>query len=60
MVKKHNHKVLTRSELRTIINLRKQGLDIAEIGIITGYNCDEVINAFYHSDKLMSKKNISI
>jgi hypothetical protein len=55
MVKKHNPKPLTKADLYTVINLRKQGLNAVEIGLLTGLNFDEVEHAFYHSDRLKAR-----
>ena len=53
-------KILTRTELYTILNLRNQGLNVLEIEILTGLSIGVIKNAFNNADRLMDGERICI
>jgi hypothetical protein len=60
MVKKNNPRPLTKADLYTIINLRNQGLDMLEIGLLIGLSLDDIENGFYHADRLKSRLSVPV
>jgi hypothetical protein len=50
---KNNPKPLSKTELLTVINLKKQGLDSVEIEMLTGLGWYAIQNACNNASKLM-------